>query len=131
MKLTRTSKGNYCRDFYFDLGREVKDEQELNVSFYFREGGVNWYTSQNEKEGYCISLTPVTVENKGSYFVTKTSPHKGLKMFLKEVTEKSAKSFERAVKELEWTDFVNLCMYFDDEMKIEEIEFMYNEIQKS
>lgn len=131
MELLRTTNKDYRKEFTFDLGREVKEDKHVTVSFYVGEGGINYFTYKTESKGYYISVTPQTVENHGGYTTVKTTAFSGLKMLLKEISRKSKKQFELCINEIDYVKFYCLCLEVDSEMTKEEAEFMYHQIKEN
>lgn len=131
MELFNTVNRDYKKEFTFDLGRKVKGDSHITVSFYVGEGGINYFTSRTEKKGYYVSLIPQTYEKKNGYSTVRTTAFSGLKMLLKEITRKSNKQFENCIQELTKDRFYCLCVEVDDEMTREEIDFMYNKVKEN
>lgn len=131
MKLLDTNVKNYKKEFIFDLGREVKGDSHVTVSFYANDGGINYFTYRTEIKGYYVSVTPQTIENRGGYSTIRTTCFSGCKMPLKEIKRKSAKSFESCIDELSYGNFHYLCLQVDEEMTAEETKFMYDSVKEN
>lgn len=131
MKLLRESNRDYRKEFTFDLGREVKGDNHVSVSFYVGEGGINYFTYKQEKKGYYISVTPQTVEEHNGYSTVRTTMFSGLKMLLKEVSRKSKKSFNECINEIDFVHFYNLCVQVDEKFTQEEVRFMYDTVKEN
>lgn len=130
MKLININKKDYKREFTFDLGREVKNESHVKVSFYVDNGGINYFTYKNEKKGYYVSIAPITRNECDGCATVRIRVFSGLKMLLKEISRKSRKSFNNVIEELTRQDFYSLCLSVDS-FTMEELGFMYEQMKEN
>jgi|SRR5690625_1323019 len=78
--------------------REI-DGQTYEVKLYYTLGGWNHFTSQEERRGYYLSVTPAQVnfDDEGNVVSRTTRMFSGVKELLVEVTRKSKKREEEAL----------------------------------
>jgi len=65
----------------------------INVELYYSKGGINYFTYQDEKRGYWVSVTPQ--EHKGSFVTTVAGS--GVKKFIEETKRFSQKKLDSIV----------------------------------
>lgn len=66
---------------------------KITTEIYYNKGGLNYFTSNNEKRGYYFSIMPEEHTNDG--FKTYTG-FSGVKTCILEVTRKSKSAYEKA-----------------------------------
>ena len=64
--------------------------QVLEVELYYEKGGMNYFSAQNNKRGYYLSVTPITKENGCTSF----SLFSGIKKYVQEATRFSEKTMK-------------------------------------
>jgi len=74
--------------------------QTYEVKLYYTLGGWNHFTSQEERRGYYLSVTPVQVnfDDEGNVVSRTTRMFSGVKELLVEVNRKSKKREEEALE---------------------------------
>lgn len=74
--------------------------KELKIQVYYDKGGYNWTNSEDEKRGYYLSVTPVSVfrRNDGTVMMEETAAFTGTKILLKEVNRRSKKRSQEALE---------------------------------
>jgi hypothetical protein len=75
---------------------EERKNQTLKIEVYYNLGGLNHFTSREEKRGYYLSVTPVERKTEGGITTEKTVAFSGVKVLVKEVKRRSQKSRKEA-----------------------------------
>lgn len=74
-----------------------KRATHLKVEIYYSKGGINPFTSRNEKRGYYAQVSPVTLEERGGLTLETYTAFSGHKCLVKEASRKLGKKAEEAV----------------------------------
>jgi len=80
--------------------KELKPDKRathLRVEVYYSKGGINYFTYNNEKRGYYVQVSPVTLEKRGGLTIETYSAFSGYKRIVKETNKKLGKKAEDAV----------------------------------
>ena len=83
---------------YIKLAENNKNVNYIKLEVKYNLGGVNWATYQDEDRGYYIHVTPVKLENRGSYNMESFGAFTGIKAIVKPVKRKSSKAEQEAIK---------------------------------
>lgn len=86
--------------------------QEFKVEVTYSLGGPNHISGGEDKHGYTLTVIPVIREKRNGYVVERAKSYTGYKKFLLEVSRKSKKAEEEAVKMAEKyeLDFIDLIL---------------------
>lgn len=82
--------------YYGGLNDAKSSANTLKAQIFYSKGGVNWATGREEGRGYYFSLTPVEIEDHGSYKVESAAMFSGRKTLVLPVQRQSQKRFEQA-----------------------------------
>jgi hypothetical protein len=76
-----------------------RNGQTLKVEVYYKLGGMNYFTYKDEKRGYWLSVSPVSISKSedGKIMTESYTAFSGTKIFLKEVKRSSEKSYNEAI----------------------------------
>lgn len=77
---------------YIKLNPNTHGYTHIKIETYYKLGGYNYFTHDNEPRGYYISVVPVTRENRDGIALETITAFTGLRSLLLEVTRKSAKA---------------------------------------
>lgn len=87
---------------YIEIEKGSDGENVLQISVDYSLGGYNWYNGDQERRGYYLYCTPCEIrenEFRGASYKSVTQVlGKGLKILLKEVSRRSKKAEEEAIK---------------------------------
>lgn len=88
------------RNQYF----EVRDGQEYKVELYYSKGGFNYFTGNENKRGFHISVTPVTRQyyEDGELYSTSSMMFQGIKHLVKEVKRFSQAQYDKIYADGDW-----------------------------
>ena len=121
MKLVDRKIKDYNKEFYFDLGHNVKGRRELVVSVYH----------DATHKIYAIDAVPADVQRGEQYNTVRTYPFDGIKMSIKQVNRKSKKSFEKCIEDIILGDIYMLCLSVDKSITQNECNFIYDQIKEN
>lgn len=82
--------------YYGGLNDAKGSANTLKAQIFYSKGGVNWATGREEGRGYYFSLTPVEIEDHGSYKTESFGLSSGCKTLVLPVGRQSQKRFEQA-----------------------------------
>lgn len=77
---------------YIELNENKYGYTHIKIETYYKLGGYNYFTHDNEPRGYYVTVAPVTRENRAGVMLESISAFSGLRALLLEVTRKSAKA---------------------------------------
>lgn len=63
----------------------------LRISLFYKKGGINVFTYENEPRGYYLSLSPVSREERNGVVLESYTAFSGYKTCLHEVTRQTKK----------------------------------------
>lgn len=81
---------------YIELQNKTINATHLRVDIDYNIGQYNYFTHQNERRGYYISVSPVAYSNNNGIITESYAAFTGVKYLLKEVTRKSTKAEKEA-----------------------------------
>lgn len=109
---------------YFPITNS-KDVTHLKIHVSYELGGYSYATSRSSKRGYYAYITPLKIENHGTYNTESYAMFSGFKTLVKEVTRKSKKAENEAIS-LVFDDIEHIKSMiknqFSDKFEIEWIE---------
>jgi hypothetical protein len=83
---------------YIDIINANENANKIKITFDYDIGGYDMFTYTQKPRGYYIRVTPVLLENRGSYNVVSFTAFTGFKKCIKTVTRKSAKAEREALE---------------------------------
>lgn len=95
---------------------------DLEVSFYYDLGGMNYFTGRGDDRGYYLAVIPVSRSTTPTGFTSVSCTiFSGIKKCLKTVNRKSQKS-ENEAKELAKTALIELvnCICSENDISVDE-----------
>ncbi len=86
--------------WYFDM--DAKRFKHVKMTVYYSKGGYNYFTSETNRRGYYVSITPVTIHFRDSGFMSEESVlmggDSGGKLLIEETTRFNAKKMPEMVE---------------------------------
>ena len=86
---------------YLQLKGNAKKCTHLKVEVYYNLGGMNYFTYKTEPRGYYLSMSPVERTVRNGFISEGYTAFSGNKVLLKEVSRKSKKAEQEALKTAE------------------------------
>ena len=84
----------------------------IEVELFYTKGGMNYFTSSNERRGLYLSVQPVTISERSKSFIGFS----GVKQFVKEMPKFSQKTFDTFEVDTDMLD--NLLQHVIDKNNI-------------
>lgn len=76
---------------------EEVNGQTYKIEIFYDLGGFSYFTYKEVKRGYYVCVSPVTLENRGSYTVETSEAFSGVNYMLFEASRRSKASAEKAI----------------------------------
>lgn len=93
----------------------------LKVEVYYALGGHNYFTGNNERRGYYLSISPIEIKSlDGKFNCESYTAFTGYKFLLFEASRKSQKGMEKAIEMFNNTHMDYIKQYFSQYEMIQE-----------
>ena len=99
---------------HYKITENVDVNNAISVAISYNKGGTNLFTYNHEKRGWYFSITPCTIERRGSYSMISTMAFSGYKMLIREIGRNSQKAYDEAVKFMQDNQKEYLALWFPD-----------------
>ena len=99
---------------HYKLTESVNRDNAISVAISYNKGGTNLFTYNHEKRGWYFSITPCTIERRGSYNTVSFAAFSGCKMLIREISRNSQKAYDEAVKFMQDNQREYLALWFPE-----------------